>query len=223
MSDTPADGSHWSAPTITDWLDELHFRELAGIVAPVDGDPRPANLLYLHHKCPRGLHPWLDDCPAKPVLVEFIRTEYGATPSPESVGKMVQTIRARTGRTTRGVLRRTLGDAAKDLGLTVPHIAPDSFKEGVAASIPSSGSADTAPTRTKHKRRRKRAARIPQLLIALLEDDRRKAHLDGDKLAHELHCHPSSISRAFRHPEYGPRLSRLYNDLGAKPPTIGQI
>ena len=71
-------------------------------------------------------------------------------------------------------------------------------------------------------RKRKRTPRIAILLLDLL-NDRTNANKTMTELAEILKCEPSTVSRAFKHPEYGPRIKAKYDEYRIKPPTIDQI
>jgi AraC-like DNA-binding protein len=95
------------------------------------------------------------------------------------------------------------------------ELTPDDPADAQLATV---GNGD----RKKKKRKRKRRARIAELLLALL-DDQRFADMTITRLAGELKCHPSTVSRAFSHSEYGPSINQKYRDHHRHPPTIDQI
>ena len=72
------------------------------------------------------------------------------------------------------------------------------------------------------KKLRHRKSRVAELLLLLL-DDRRNANLNCSELANKLECSVSAISRAFSHREYGPRIMRIYQEFGIRPPGIREI
>jgi hypothetical protein len=80
---------------------------------------------------------------------------------------------------------------------------------------------------SRPKIKRQRRARVAELLLALL-DDRTYANRTMTELASLLStgkkkCSVSAVSRAFRHPVYGPRIKQRYEQYGIKPPTIDQL
>ncbi len=72
------------------------------------------------------------------------------------------------------------------------------------------------------KKTRRRKSRAAILLLALLED-RTNANLNCSELARILKVNVSSVSRAFRHREYGPQIMKRYQEYGVRPPGIHQI
>src|SRR5262249_43787027 len=72
------------------------------------------------------------------------------------------------------------------------------------------------------KKKRRRRARTAELLLAVL-DDRTHANKNMTELARLLSsgkdkCSVSAVSRAFRHPVYGPRIKQRYEQYGINPP-----
>jgi hypothetical protein len=113
-------------------------------------------------------------------------------------------------------------------GVTVPvfKVAHADWYRYLAESQRASESGDIPmpPTgEVTQKRTRNRRKRIPELLLALLEDDHTHMGKSQTKLADILQCNPSSISRAFSDEEYGPRLLALYEEYRLEPPTADQI
>jgi hypothetical protein len=69
------------------------------------------------------------------------------------------------------------------------------------------------------KQTRNRKNKTAELLLAMLEDDHTLMNLSRKELADRLRRDPSTITRAFQHPRYGPKLAELYRDYGATLPT----
>jgi hypothetical protein len=116
----------------------------------------------------------------------------------------------------------------------VPHEQPDEEAPHIWPWVAPVGAEPETPEgkepegkRREGKRREgkksKRTKRAAELLCALFETDSTWISRTQVDQAGELDVHPSTISRAFRDPEYGPRLCELCQQHGVKPPTTEQI
>jgi hypothetical protein len=79
-----------------------------------------------------------------------------------------------------------------------------------------------APSKTQ-KQTRNRRHKTAELLICMLQDDERLMDLSLTELATKLERDVSTISRAFRHKTWGPKLKELYAERRRRPPTVHDL